>query len=73
MNNTKLIKFNHKFGMNEKLDFLANVDGGTGGSNVVPTEQIRMHVIARYANDDIHVQFENLELSGTGIFKFKDF
>lgn len=73
MNNTKLIKFSHKFSQNEKLNFSSNTAGGTGGSSVVPDSIISMYVIARYANDDIHVQFENLELSGTGIFKFKDF
>jgi hypothetical protein len=72
MNNTKLIKFNHKFGPNEKLNFLENAST-LGGASVIPDETIRMHIIARYANDDIHVQYENLELSGTGIFKFKDF
>lgn len=73
MNNTKLIKFTHKFGANEKLNFLSNAAGGIGGSSQIPEQMISMYVIARYANDDIHVQFENLELSGTGIFKFKDF
>lgn len=73
MNNTKLIKFSHKFGQNEKLNFLQNTAGGTGGSSVIPDTTIKMVIIARYANDDIHVQFENLEVSGTGIFKFKDF
>lgn len=72
MNNTKLIKFNHRFSRNEKLKFLENTSA-VGGDSSIPEEQIRMHVIARYANDDIHVQYENLELSGTGIFKFKDF
>lgn len=73
MNNTKLLKFSHKFGPNEKMNFQENTPGGTGGANVIPDTTIRCHIIARYANDDIHVQFENLEVSGTGIFKFKDF
>lgn len=70
MNNTKLIKFRHTFGRNEKTNYPAN---STDMTNSAPLKGLKMYFIARYADDDTHLTYENLEASGTGIFKFKDF
>jgi len=73
MKNTKQVLFNHKFSKNEKLYFEQNVSGIGQGNSAIPDKHITAHIIARYCDDDTHIQYENLELSGTGIFKFKDF
>ena len=73
MRNTKNISFTHRFSKNEKLNFLQNTLTQDGANSNCPDKVISMHAFARYANDDDHLFYENLELSGTGIFKFQDF
>ena len=73
MNNTKLIKFNHRFSKNEKLSFLNNPATVDSANSAYPDKILSMFIFARYADDDTHIQYENLEAVGTGIFKFKDF
>lgn len=73
MRNTKTISFTHRFGKNEKLEFLQNTMDQDGANSDCPHKVISLHMFARYANDDNHLFYENLELSGTGIFKFQDF
>ena len=73
MKNTKLISFTHRFSKNEKLKFYNNTAQQDGANSNCPDKVISMHIIARYCDDDNHLIYENMEVSGTGIFKFQDF
>ena len=72
MKNTKLIKFTHKFSKYEKLKFIQNTAEQGGANSNCPDTVISMVMLARYCDDDSHLFYENLEVSGTGIFKFQD-
>lgn len=63
---SRFISVNHNFGKNHKMLQAYN------GSSIYNKKNIVALVIARPTNDDVLVSTNSLEISGTGMFLFKD-